>query len=150
MKRPLAVALGVAGALLLTGLGYTVFRHRDAPGADQPAAAKAEEPVARVKTVALKNGAFDKAVLVYGSAIPAPGAQSTLSVPFESRIRRIMVNEGRELNGVKYTTQVPAMAFGEMVAKAKAVKTGDHVKMIVSERKYQDRTSLTVIDFVAK
>ena len=98
MKRPLTIVLAVVAALLLAGLGYTVFKHRNSPGTDQPAEAKAEEPVARVKTVILKDGSIDKTILVYGNVIPAPGAQSTLSVPFECRIRRLMVNEGQEVS----------------------------------------------------
>ncbi len=98
MKRPLAIAMAVVAVLLLIGLGYTVIKHRSAPRTDDPAAAKEQEPVARVKTVVLKDGSIDKAILVYGSVIPAPGAQSTLSVPFESRIGRLTVNEGQEVS----------------------------------------------------
>jgi membrane fusion protein, multidrug efflux system len=100
MRRRIAIGLTAGAVLLLTGIGYTVFKHRGGPVTEQPAspAGEAEGPVARVKTVVLKNGSIDKTILVYGNVIPAPGAQTTVSVPFESRIRHLMVNEGQEVS----------------------------------------------------
>jgi membrane fusion protein, multidrug efflux system len=100
MKHPIAIGLAAGAILLLTGIGYTVLRHRSGPVNGQPpaSAGEAEGPVAHVRTVALKNGAIDKTILVYGNVIPAPGAQTTISVPFESRIKRVMVNEGQEVS----------------------------------------------------
>ena len=58
---------------------------------------------------------------------------------------RLSVESPKELNGVAYTTTESAMAFGDMVAKAKTVKAGATVKMIVSEREFQGRQSYTVL-----
>ncbi len=100
MKRPIVIGLAAGVILLLTGIGYTVFKHQSGLVTGHPPApvGTVEGPVARVKTVVLKKGAIDKTILVYGNVIPAPGAQTTISVPFESRIRRLMVNEGQEVS----------------------------------------------------
>mgnify|MGYP003572146819 FL=1 len=61
---------------------------------------------------------------------------------------RMIVSEPRTLSGVKYTTSVAVMAFGDQVAPAKAIAAGDNIKAIVSSREYQGRTSYTVISFI--
>ncbi len=58
---------------------------------------------------------------------------------------RLRVAAAKELNGIQYTSAVPAMVFGPEVAKAKTIKSGQTVKMIVQEREYQGRTSYTVL-----
>ena len=74
MKRPLTIGLAAGAALAsrgdrLHGLqAPQPGRHRTAP-----AAAKAEEPVARVKTVVLKNGSIDKSYSRLRKRHPGPG-----------------------------------------------------------------------------
>jgi len=46
-----------------------------------------------VKVVAIRQGAVTEEVTVYGTVVPAAGAVQTVSVPFESRVRRILVSE---------------------------------------------------------
>ena len=36
-------------------------------------------------------------ITAYGSVIPAPGALQTVSVPFESQVRQIMVSNGQKV-----------------------------------------------------
>jgi hypothetical protein len=60
---------------------------------------------------------------------------------------RILISEDRSLQGVKYTQTVAVMAFGEMVAKAKGLKSGDTLKAVCSEREYRGRISYTVLAF---
>jgi hypothetical protein len=60
---------------------------------------------------------------------------------------RILISEDRQIQGVKYTQTVAVMAFGNMVKKAKALKGGDTLKAICSEREYRGRTSYTVLAF---
>ena len=60
---------------------------------------------------------------------------------------RILISEDRDLQGVKYTQTVAVMAFGEMVKKAKALKSGDTLKAVCSEREYRGRTSYTILAF---
>ena len=60
---------------------------------------------------------------------------------------RILISENRQIQGVKYTQTVAVMAFGEMVAKAKGLKSGDMLNAVCSEREYRGRTSYTVLAF---
>jgi membrane fusion protein (multidrug efflux system) len=55
-------------------------------------------PVASVQTVPLKKGTIMEHIVVYGSVIAAPGALQTVSIPFESQVLSIMVNEGQKVS----------------------------------------------------
>ncbi|MHC1728557.1 MAG: hypothetical protein AB9866_21575 [Syntrophobacteraceae bacterium] len=61
---------------------------------------------------------------------------------------RLMVDSPSTVSGVSYVTATPAMAFGAHAAKAKTLKAGQVVKMIVAERDYQGRPSYTILKFV--
>jgi len=100
MKRPLKVVLAAGAVLFLALVGYLAYRHHQTPGAEgrEGATGQTEGQVARVKTVQLKRGTIESTILVFGSVIPAPGAQTTISVPFESVINHIMVNEGQAVS----------------------------------------------------
>jgi len=55
-------------------------------------------PVAFVKTVPLKKGTITEHITVYGLVIAAPGAVKTVSMPYESQVLGIMVNEGQRVS----------------------------------------------------
>ena len=61
---------------------------------------------------------------------------------------RLIVQEQKKLQGVEYKVGLPAMAFGAMNDKAKDLKPGDRLKAIVSDREYQGRSSLTIVQFL--
>jgi len=61
---------------------------------------------------------------------------------------RLIINEDRTLQGVKYQMGVPVMAFGSLVEKAKAFQPGDTLKAIVSSKEYKGNTSYSVIAFL--
>ena len=61
---------------------------------------------------------------------------------------RLSVETPKTLNGVSYTTTTAAMAFGDLVAKAKTLKPDTTLKMIVSEREFKGNASYTIIKFV--
>jgi membrane fusion protein (multidrug efflux system) len=63
-----------------------------------PARTDTSGPVACVQTVPLKKGTITEHIVVYGSVIAAPGALQTVSIPFESRVASIMVNEGQKVS----------------------------------------------------
>jgi membrane fusion protein, multidrug efflux system len=67
--------------------------------ASKPAMQKtlASEPIACVKTILLSKGTIMQEIVVYGSTIAAPGALQTVSMPFESRILGVMVNDGQKV-----------------------------------------------------
>jgi membrane fusion protein (multidrug efflux system) len=56
------------------------------------------DQVATVQTVPIKKTTITENITVYGTVIPAPGAVQTVSVPFESRIRRILVSNGQRVS----------------------------------------------------
>lgn len=51
--------------------------------------------VALVKTEPVKEGTIKEIITVYGITIPAPGAVQTVSVPYESQIRNVMITDGQ-------------------------------------------------------
>ena len=53
--------------------------------------------MASVKIVSIREGTIKEHIQVYGKIVPAPGATQTVSVPFESRVRHIMVSSGQEV-----------------------------------------------------
>jgi len=57
---------------------------------------------------------------------------------------RIIIQETRSLEGIEYSLEVPAMAFGNAAEAAKLVKVGETIKMIASAREYQGRSSYTI------
>jgi hypothetical protein len=62
---------------------------------------------------------------------------------------RVIVNEERSLNGIKYQIGVPCMLFGEeLVRDGKSIRKGDSFKAIAQPREYMGRVSYTVIALV--
>jgi membrane fusion protein (multidrug efflux system) len=55
-------------------------------------------PVALVKTLPIKKETIIERIITYGITIPAPGALQTVSVPYESRIMKVMVTDGQEIS----------------------------------------------------
>jgi hypothetical protein len=59
---------------------------------------------------------------------------------------RVIVTVERELNGNKYTTGVPLMAFGiEQSATVKNLQKGDSIKAIARYNEYKGRESYSLI-----
>ena len=63
---------------------------------------------------------------------------------------RVIVAETRTLNGIKYQTETPVMAFGTQAAAAKQLKSGQQFKGICASRIYQDRISYTILKVLDK
>lgn len=62
---------------------------------------------------------------------------------------RMIATFDRELNGVKYSVDLPVMAFGSTAEGAKLFKKGDRVKAICQNRKLSDgRESYNVVAFI--
>jgi hypothetical protein len=61
---------------------------------------------------------------------------------------RALIKETRTLSGISYESTVPVMFFGDNVKIAKALKQGDNLKVIVSEKEWNGSPSYTVITAV--
>lgn len=55
-------------------------------------------PVASVRVAPLQKSTITTAVSAYGEVVPAPGAIQVVSVPYESRVHRIMVSSGQKIS----------------------------------------------------
>lgn len=61
---------------------------------------------------------------------------------------RIIIQEERNLNGIKYNTDVVVMCFGSTVEKAKTYSDGDKFKAVVSQNEYRGRLNYNVVSFI--
>jgi len=99
MNRKFAGFLIIVLLTIMAG-GYWWFSH-GGQAEEQAAGGKedaAQGPVAPVKVSPVKKGAVADEITVYGTIVPAAGAARTVSVPFESRVRRILVTEGQRVS----------------------------------------------------
>ena len=100
-RRLRRIAIVVIGAALIAA-GYRQFVRGDRPtAADENGAAKmepAEGPIASVRVAPVKKGTITEEITVYGTVVPAAGAVQTISVPFESRVRRIPITDGQRIS----------------------------------------------------
>ena len=92
----------LAVAILAGGYAWFVRGSRQATLDNEGAAAHQGEPpqgpVAAVKVDAIKKGALNEEITVYGAIVPAAGAVQTITVPYESRVRRVLVAEGQQVS----------------------------------------------------
>ncbi len=102
MKPRLWGSLILIAVVILAG-GYAWFVHGSQATSDEKNAAAHEAestpaPVATVKIDFIKRGAVREEITAYGVIVPAAGAAQTITVPYESRVRRILVAEGQQVN----------------------------------------------------
>ena len=83
----------ITGTVLLAALGAWLWWSRSGP----PPAASAVEPVARVQVTPLARTRIAATFVAYGNVVPAPGGVRTLSLPFEGRVKRILVSSGQSV-----------------------------------------------------
>src|SRR5512140_2413554 len=101
MKPRLWGFLILIAVVILAG-GYAWFVHGSQATSDEESAAvhkadSAPAPVATVKVDSIKEGMVKEAITVYGVIVPAAGAVRTVTVPYESRVRRVLVAEGQHV-----------------------------------------------------
>ena len=93
--------VAVAGALLFA-LACAFFAYRAGRSRGEAAAGGSAAPPAEVTAAVavapVKNGTVMRTLLAYGSVVPAPGAQFTLSVPFECQVENVPVSEGQAVS----------------------------------------------------
>jgi len=101
MRRRFWGSLIVIAVAVLAG-GYWWFSQGaqlTSQDADKAAgqAESAQGPVAPVEVAPIKEGTIAEEITVYGTIVPAAGAVQAITVPFESRVRRILVTEGQQV-----------------------------------------------------
>ena len=92
------VIVALVAGILAVG-NWWVFR-RDQP-ASHDESVDADSPqgvVASVEVAPINIGTVAQEITVYGTIVPAAGAVQTVSVPFESRVRRILVTEAQQVS----------------------------------------------------
>ena len=77
------------------------------------------EVIASVQTIRVERRLITAELAAYGRIIPAPGSTRSLAIPFESRIRRIFVTEGQQVQKGKTLIELsPSPATLLMVESA--------------------------------
>ncbi len=99
-KKGWTILIGGVLAVMMAG-GYWFFLER--PGQMKPASAvpggrAVDDAVASVEVAKIEKGAITQHIAVYGSVIPSRKAIQTISVPFESQVRRLMVINGQNVS----------------------------------------------------
>ena len=99
MKKTGWTVLVILIAALAVGYWRFHYTAEQISGKDRPErlSVKTAEVIASVKTAPIRKGVIREHIRVYGKIVPAPGATQTVSVPFESRVSRIMVSSGQEV-----------------------------------------------------
>jgi RND family efflux transporter MFP subunit len=86
------ITLAVAAAIV-TGIGFWYAR----TGVPPDTRAEDSGPVALVKTAVLQHSRIEETLKAYGTVVAAPGEARTFSVPFECRVRKVLVAGGQIL-----------------------------------------------------
>jgi membrane fusion protein, multidrug efflux system len=55
-------------------------------------------PVATVRTASIKREAIHEVTMAYGTVVPEPGTVRSVSVPFATRVRQVLVSEGQKVS----------------------------------------------------
>jgi RND family efflux transporter MFP subunit len=97
---PILIIIMLTGGYLWLSCGHEQESKKDnAQSTDtDTGSVESSDQVATVRTVPIKKTTITENITVYGTVIPAPGAVQTVSVPFESRIRRILVSNGQRVS----------------------------------------------------
>ena len=90
----IVAGIGAAGYWWFYGGGHASFPDESPPANTE----SSQGVVALVKVMPISKGTVAEEISVYGTIVPAAGAVQTVSVPFESRVRRILVTEGQQVS----------------------------------------------------
>jgi membrane fusion protein (multidrug efflux system) len=99
MKQP-ARGILIAVVILCLATGGYWFYHERQGAQTKPEGPVTEQsaPVAGVKVAPLKMTELSTVITVYGDVVAAPGAIRVVSVPYEIRVRSIMVSERQKIS----------------------------------------------------
>ncbi|MGH7874694.1 MAG: efflux RND transporter periplasmic adaptor subunit [Candidatus Binatia bacterium] len=91
----LAVVVTVAAGYLWRSHGS---QQASGEGAAVAQGEPSQAPIASVQVDRITQGTLAKEITVYGTIVPAAGALQTITVPYESRVQRILVAEGQQVS----------------------------------------------------
>ncbi len=98
MKRRVRHSILILIAVLIAmGICLLLYQRGILTHKENGEAQEARTTVATVKTAPIRTGTIEETLMVYGEIVPAPGSLQSISVPFESRVRRVMVNVGQDI-----------------------------------------------------
>ncbi|MGA7143646.1 MAG: efflux RND transporter periplasmic adaptor subunit [Desulfobacterales bacterium] len=125
-------------SIIVLGAGYFLLFSKS-PELPAESNISRQSPVAKVQVTPIKKETIMETITAYGTVAPEPGAVETISVPFESRIRRILVSEGQKISKGDILLDIdPSPAAKLQVAQAQRAYTSAEQKL----RKVQERVDL--------
>ncbi len=102
MKKKLSPIMTALVLIVVAAGVYLLFRHKEPNkwdyGLQVHDAADKTASTAGVETVSAREGVISDKLPVYGSVIPAAGGRRIVSVPFESQVLDIYVNQGQKVS----------------------------------------------------
>jgi len=84
-------------SIIVLGAGYFLLFSKS-PKLPAESNISRQSPVAKVQVTPIKKETIMETITAYGTVAPVPGAIETMSVPFGSRIRQILVSEGQMIS----------------------------------------------------
>lgn len=148
MKSLTAWVLVLVAVLAAAGGGYW-FGHRGAAaGKDEESSSesKAEEkPVATVTVVPIRRAMISEQIAAYGTVVAPPSEVQVVSVPFESRVTRLLVAPGQTVSAGQALIDVQASAATALAFEEarNAVAAAQHDLQLVKQRYEQKLATST-------
>lgn len=98
MRRPARSLLIVFIVVIIAAGAYWLLHKKKEGPAKTGEQMESPGQVATIKVTPIKKGTIAAYAILYGNIIPAPGAVLTISVPYESRVYRIMVSDAQKIS----------------------------------------------------
>ncbi|MDB5353729.1 MAG: acrA 4 [Phycisphaerales bacterium] len=138
MKSLIAWLLIILAAAAVAGGGYWMGR-RGAPGAksEEPAETKTEEkPTATVSVVPVRRATISEQITAYGSIVAPPNETRVVSVPFESRVTKVLVAPGQTVAAGQPLIEVEGSAATVLMLQeaSNAVAAAERDYQLVKQR----------------
>jgi membrane fusion protein (multidrug efflux system) len=137
-RRKWIFMIGIAASIIVLAVGYYLLFSKSP---DHPAESEMlnQNPVAKVQVTPIQKETIMETITAYGTVVPEPGAVETVSVPFESRIRRISVSEGQKVSKGDILLEIDPSPLAKLqMEQAQRAYTSAEQKL----RKVQERVDL--------
>ncbi|MGA8181701.1 MAG: efflux RND transporter periplasmic adaptor subunit [Desulfobacterales bacterium] len=128
----------IAMSIIVLAVGYFLLFSKSS---EQPAESDIlqQSPVAKVQVTPIKKETIMETITAYGTVAPEPGAVETVSVSYESRVRRIFISEGQRISKGDILLEIdPSPVAKLQVEQAQRAYTSAEQKL----RKVRERVDL--------